>query len=404
MPTFRYVALNRSGVQVRGELVADSREEAFNLIRQMGHYPLEVRVVLDGKLRSGVSIRGRVGHQDLTLLSRQLANLLKGGLPLMRCLEALIEHTENRALSDVLTKVADDVRSGSTFHEALSKHGKFFPPLYIALIRAGETAGRLPLILDWLADYMERQQARLSQIRASLAYPILLVTLGSVAVFLLITFMVPRFQAIYEELGQALPTPTMILMSISQFASKWWWAFILTIVGLFALYRQVASTRVGRMMIDSMKLHLPIYSRLAMKMAVVRFARALATLLRGGVPILEALDIAKDVLGNEVLAAEVSQVRGRVREGERIAERLRAANLFPPLLTHMIAVGEEIGDLPGTLMTVAETLDVEVDASLKTLVGLLEPAIILTMGAIVAFVIFAMVLPIFQMNLMAGIR
>lgn len=399
------MALNRNGIQVRGELEADSREEAFNLIRRMGHYPLEVKVVLDGKPHKvAAGFQRRVSHQDLTLLSRQLANLLKGGLPLMRCIEALIEHTENKTLSSVLMQVADDVRSGSAFHEALSKHGKFFPPLYIALIRAGEAAGRLPLILDWLADYMERQQARLSQIRASLAYPTLLITLGSIAVFLLITFMVPRFQAIYEELGQALPTPTIVLMSISHFASKWWWAFVLGVIALIALYRQVASTNAGRMMIDSIKLRLPIYSRIAMKMAVVRFARALATLLRGGVPILEALDIAKDVLGNEVLAAEVSQVKGRVREGERIAEHLRAANLFPPLLIHMIAVGEEIGDLPGTLMTVAETLDVEVDASLKTLVGLLEPAIILVMGAIVAFVILAMVLPIFQMNLMAGVR
>ncbi|MCS7253900.1 MAG: type II secretion system F family protein [Armatimonadota bacterium] len=404
MPTFRYVALNQRGIQVRGELVANTREEAFNLIRQMGHYPLEVQIVLDGKPKSGFTFKGRISHQDLTLLSRQLANLLKGGLPLMRCLEALIEHTENKTLSDVLMQVANEVRSGSAFHEALSKYGRFFPPLYIALIKAGETAGRLSLILEWLADYMERQQARLSQIRASLAYPTLLITLGSIAVFLLITFMVPRFQAIYEELGQALPTPTIVLMNISQLASRWWWAFILAIIGLLMLYRQIASTEAGRMLIDRVKLRIPIYSRLAMKMAVVRFARSLATLLRGGVPILEALDIAKDVLGNEVLAAEVSQVKGRVREGERIAEHLRAANLFPPLLIHMVAVGEEIGDLPGTLTTVAETLDVEVDASLKTLVGLLEPAIILVMGAVVAFVIFAMVLPIFQMNLMAGIR
>lgn len=387
---------------MRGELMADSREEALNLIRQMGHYPLEVQIVSDGKLRRQPLFKRRVSHQDLTLFSRQLANLLKGGLPLMRCLEALIEHAENKTLSDVLMQVANEVRSGSTFHEALSKHGGFLPPLYIALIKAGETAGRLPLILEWLADYMERQQARLSQIRASFAYPTLLVTLGSIAVFLLITFMVPRFQAIYQDLGQALPTPTIVLMHISHSASRWWWLIALAAFGLTMLYRHIASSESGRITIDRIRLRLPIYSRLAVKMAVVRFARALATLLRGGVPILEALEIAKDVLGNEVLAKEISQVKGRVRKGERIAEHLRAANLFPPLLVHMMAVGEEIGDLPGMLHTVAETLDVEVDASLKMLVGLIEPAIILVMGAIVAFVIFAMVLPIFQMNLMAG--
>jgi type II secretory pathway component PulF len=400
--TFRYTALTQKGNQVQGEITAETREMAFELLRQMGHYPLEVHLVTDKKPKQKFGLQKRISYQDLTLLSRQLANLFKGGLPLIRCLEALIEHTENKFLISVLREIVEDVRSGSAFHEALSKHGDFFPPLYVALIKAGESAGRLHLILDWLADYMERQQERLSQVKASLAYPTVLVCFGSIAVFLLITFMVPRFQAIYAEFGQALPLPTTVLMSISRFSVKWWWLFIAVAFSLFSLFKYVGSTENGRLFIDGLKLRLPIYSRLALKMAVVRFCRALATLLRGGVPILEALEIAKDAIGNEVLAREIMRVRRRVREGEKIAEHLRSCNLFPPLLIHMLAVGEEIGDLPSALATVSDTLDVEIDASLKTLVGLVEPAIILLIGAIVAFVIFAMVLPIFQMNLMAG--
>ncbi|HID07451.1 MAG TPA: type II secretion system F family protein, partial [Armatimonadetes bacterium] len=357
MPAFQYVALDARGVQVRGELVAESREAVIAQLRQMGHYPLDVRLSQVGEAparRRRPLRRRRVSHQDLTIFSRQLSNLVHGGLPLMRCLEALIEHTENPFFVSVLEQVREELRGGSTFWEALEKHPQVFPPLYVSLVRAGETAGQLPSILDWLADYMERQQARIAQIRATMAYPILLLILGSIAVFFLVTFMVPRFQAIFQELGQALPLPTVILLNISHFMAQWWWAMLLGIALIVYLYRRAYATPTGRLILDSWKLRYPIYSRLALKMAVARFARALATLLRGGVPILEALEVVREVVGNEVLATELDKVRNRVREGESIAEHLRARELFPPLLIHMVAVGEEVGNLPDALLTVAD--------------------------------------------------
>jgi general secretion pathway protein F len=231
----------------------------------------------------------------------------------------------------------------------------------------------------------------------------LLVLVGSVAVFLLLTFLVPRFAAMFQEFDQALPLPTVVLMNVAGVLSHGWWALV---GGLFVLrfaYRQYRATPGGKYRIDAIKLRVPVIGLLARKMAVARFARTLATLLRGGVPILEALEVVRDVLGNERMARAVDEVQYRVREGESLAEQCRRTGFFPALVTHMIALGEETGDLEGVLETVADAYDVEVDNTLKGMISLLEPVIILTMGAIVGGIVAAMLLPIFQMNLLAGL-
>jgi len=253
-------------------------------------------------------------------------------------------------------------------------------------------------VLNWLADYMEREQNRRTQIRSALAYPILLTLVMIAALTFLLVFLVPRYAALFAEMGQSLPLPTQILLAVSGFIVKWWWAIVGLIAALIYAYRLVRRTPKGRLVTDAWKLRLPLFGKLHLKAAIGRLSRALSVLLMGGVPVLEALEVARDVVGNEVLARALDEVRQRVREGERVADHLRRVGVFPPLFTRLVAVGEEAGNLPQSLTTVADTLDLEVDSSLKALVSLLEPALILMLGLVVGFVIISLLMAVFQLN------
>ncbi len=342
--------------------------------------------------------RRRVSFQDLTVMTRQLASLVGGGLTLMQSIDALIEHTENERLASALMQIREELRGGGTFAEALTKHPHLFSPLYVSIVRAGEVSGELPRVLNWLADYMEREQTRRTQIRSALAYPILLSIVMVVALSFLLIFLVPRYAALFAEMGQSLPLPTQILLAVSGFLVRWWWAIGSGIVAIVYAYRLVRRTPRGRWVTDAWKLRLPVFGRLHLKSAVGRMARALSVLLLGGVSVLEALAVVRDVVGNEVLAQALDEVRQRVREGERLADHLRRSGVFPPLLTRLAAVGEETGSLPQALTTVADTLDLEVDSSLKALVALLEPALILSLGIVVGFVVISLLMAVFQLN------
>ncbi|MDT7897515.1 MAG: type II secretion system F family protein [Armatimonadota bacterium] len=342
--------------------------------------------------------RRRVSFQDLTVMTRQLASLVGGGLTLMQSIDALIEHTENERLASALMQIREELRGGGTFAEALTKHPHLFSPLYVSIVRAGEVSGELPRVLNWLADYMEREQTRRTQIRSALAYPILLSIVMVIALSFLLIFLVPRYAALFAEMGQSLPLPTQILLAVSGFLVRWWWAIGSGIVAIVYAYRLVRRTPRGRWVTDAWKLRLPVFGRLHLKSAVGRMARALSVLLMGGVSVLEALAVVRDVVGNEVLAQALDEVRQRVREGERLADHLRRSGVFPPLLTRLAAVGEETGSLPQALTTVADTLDLEVDSSLKALVALLEPALILSLGIVVGFVVISLLMAVFQLN------
>jgi type II secretory pathway component PulF len=402
MPTYTYQGMSASGKKVAGEISAEDTTTAFARVKALGVYPTDVKVAHQAstKQKPIVSISGgvKVSSSELTIFSRQLANLVKGGLPLMRTFSALTEHTENPRFRAVLERMQQEIKGGKSLHEALDMYPTIFPPLYVSMVKAGEASGQISPVLNWLAGYLEKEQAWRNQIRSALAYPILLVCMGILTVSGMILFIVPRFVSMFEEFGQALPLPTVILIGVSTFVGHWWWTVVLAGVVIGVGGRAYGRTPEGRLRYDQIKLKLPLFGKLNLKSAVSKFARTTATLLYGGVTLFDAMGIVRDVVGNEVLVRGADHVRDGLREGESFAGRMRASGAFPPLLTNMAAVGEEIGDLQGVLITISDAYDVEVEASLKSMVSLLEPVIIVLMGSMIAFIILAMLLPILTLN------
>lgn len=405
MPQYTYTGLDKSGKQIRGEIGADDGHSALLRVKALGIYPTDIKISREASAAHSNHVKngntsGKVRNSDLTIFSRQLANLVKGGLPLMRIFNALSEHTENASFRTVLDKIQEEIKGGKALWEALNEYPKVFPPLYVSMVKAGEASGQLSSVLNWLAGYLETEQLRRNQIRSALAYPALLTVVGALTIIALVIFIVPRFVSMFQEFEQALPMPTMVLIGLSNILLHWWWAILATVLACVFIGKSYVKTSKGRYAYDALNLRLPLIGKLNMKSTVSRFARTTAILMQGGVTLFDSMNIVRDVVGNEVYARGVDQVREGMREGHSFSSHLKESGVFPPLLTHMAAVGEETGDLQGVLMTVADTYDVEVETTLKSVVALLEPIIIVVIGAGIAFIILAMLLPVFQINMM----
>ncbi|MGQ9523394.1 MAG: type II secretion system F family protein [Armatimonadota bacterium] len=402
MPNFRYVALDLAGRQVTGEIQGSDTRDVAAKLREKGCYPVEIAAQEGPKETQVVSATTRGGRRitrgDVTVFTRQLSDLISGGLPLDRCLTVLIEQSESKALQELLTKVQAEVRSGSALSAALAAYPKVFPEMYTNMLRAGEASGQLPEVAQRLADFLEKEQVRRSQVISALVYPAVLLSVAVTAVAFLLTFVIPRLSGVFEDLGQALPTPTVILLSLAGFLGKTWWIIALAVVGGVFVLKAYTSTDLGRRTVDALVLRTPLIGRIVGKVVISRFARAFGTLLAGGVSLLEALEIAGEAAGSATLLTSVRALIESARQGEALAHGMRQTGAFPPVLIHMTAVGEETGDLPRMLTRVADSMDFEVDASLRRLTTLLEPAIVLGVGGFVGFVVLSILLPIFQAN------
>jgi len=404
MPVFEYTALNTKGKSLSGIIDADSPVAARQNLRNSGIFPTSVKEMDDTrpakvpKELSFPSIFTRIRQKEITLITRQLATLIEAGLPLVTALEALIRQIKTRPLKKVLAGIRGSIVEGRSFSNALSSYPKAFSALYINMIRAGETSGTLEIVLDRLADIAEKQEDLQLRIKAALTYPIIMAFIGAVVLFFLLTYIVPSITAIFTGVNQVLPLPTRILLSISGFIKSFWWAIIILIAGIYLILKTIKKTTKGQYLFDKIKLMLPVTGPLVKKLAVARFSRTLGSLHESGVSMLTALEIAKNVVGNTIIANAIENSIEAVGKGQALGSSLETSQVFPHLSIQMIQIGEQSAKLERMLNKIAEVYEKEIEANLLRITALLEPLMILIMGVIVGFIVLSICLPIFEMS------
>ncbi|MBX3126654.1 MAG: type II secretion system inner membrane protein GspF [Polyangiaceae bacterium] len=340
----------------------------------------------------------RPSTADIAVMTRQLATLVRAGVPLVDSIAALTEQVEKEQLVRILTAVRESLNSGTSFSRSLEVHSKVFPPLYVNMVAAGEASGTLEAVLERLADFMEGQARLKGKVVSALAYPVLMLIIGTVLVSFLMVAVVPKVTSIFENLGQALPWYTSVLIFVSDAIAGYWWLILSLGALAFYLFRRWRRTPAGTLKWDTLSLKWPIFGRLNLLVAVARFSRTLATLLSSGVPLLKAMEIGRNVLENARLSGVVEEAIGSIREGESIAEPLKRSGYFPPMVTHMIAVGEKSGQLESMLENVSRAYEADVETRVSTLSSLLEPLMIVVLGGVVGFIAMAILMPLIQMN------
>lgn len=400
--TYSYTALEASGKKKTGFVDAASREAAIAALMAEGRYVQEIAeqaAAKQGSAHGGeAKKKGKVGRSEIALFTRRMADLAAAGLPLDRVLSVVAEQSESQTLADVAQEALAEVQSGTPVSEALAKHPKLFNEVFTQTLRAGEASGQFPEVSGQLAEFQEKEVMRRSQITSALVYPAILLFTAVFVIIFLLTFVVPRMSGIFQAMGDNLPITTKLLLAITGFLTNNALVIVGSIVALIVGYKVYTATDAGATQRDQFFLHAPVLGPVIRKATVSRFARVLGTLVYGGVPILQALEIAGMAAGNRIFRRSAIIVENDVREGRPIADAMRDAGAFPPVLTHMIAVGEETGDLPKMLTRVSDSLDFEVDNGMRRLTAMVEPLIVLTMGTFVGFVVISVLLPIFTAN------
>ena len=398
MATYAYTILEPSGQRKTGFVDAKTREGAVSQLTSNGGYIINIdeQAAREGFTRGDNEKRqkGKPSKADVALFTRRLADLAAAGLPLDRVLQVVAEQSENQQLTDLAEEVLQDVRAGSSVSAALGKHPKTFPSIFTSTLNAGEQSGQFAEVAGRLAEFQENEVARRSQVVSALIYPSILAFTAVFVVVFILTYVIPKLQDTFSAQGDNLPGSTKLLLKISAFISNDYLVILGSIVGVVVAYRLWTATESGAYTRDGLILRFPVIGKIALKSAVSRFSRVLGTLVFGGVAILDAIELAGTATGNRVFKKSSEQVRNDVREGKAIAESMRDSGAFPPVLTHMVAIGEETGNLPHMLGRVSDSLDFEVDNGLRRATALVEPIIVLVMGGFVAFVVISILLPI----------
>ncbi|GAB4321691.1 MAG: type II secretion system F family protein [Candidatus Sumerlaeia bacterium] len=407
MAHFAYEALDKGGKQIKGTIEAPNEEVIIEKLRSMGYYPLKVEAKkvkaaeMDLLALPGLRIIfHRITSKQVMTFTRQLATLIDAGLPILRSLYILQEQVESVIFKKKIEEMSKDIEGGLSLSDALAKHPRVFDKLYVNMVRAGEIGGVLESILNKIADFLEKRQALRGKVRSAMMYPLVVMTLASVIVTGILIFIMPKFADIYTQLGAAeLPWLTQRLIDFSWILVHRAPFVILALILIYIVLWQVYKTKPGKYTIDRFKLKLPVFGTLFLKIAIVRFAGTLSTLITAGVPILQALDIVRETSGNEVVARVMEKVYQSVKDGETIHEPMAESKprVFPPLVVHMVAVGEETGAIDHMLTKVAEAYEREVDETVEALASLIEPLLIVFLGFIIGIIVIALYLPLFNL-------
>jgi len=403
MPNFKYVAKDHEGKNESGMLEAKNQTEAIDVLRKKDLIIVSVaEATKKFDFKKSFGGKKKVKLDDLVVFSRQLATMVDAGIPLVGALDILGDQIDNRDFGAVITSIRNDVETGSSLSEGLAKHKDIFSTLFINMVKAGESSGMLDEILDRLAEYLEKTSSLQKKVHSAMVYPMIVSSIAFIITFGLIWKIVPIFKTIFEGFGAKLPVPTMILISLSEFIQKYIILMVI-IAGLAAfLINKFIKTEKGKTMIDGMLLSMPVFGILFRKVAISKFTRTLSTLIKSGVPILTALEIVAKTSGNTVVEAAIDTVRANVREGENIAEPLSRSKIFPPMVTRMVSVGEQSGELEKMLSKIADFYDEQVDTAVSGLTSMIEPLIIAFLGIVIGSIVVCMFLPIFKMTSIVG--
>ncbi len=406
MPVFDYKGLDTAGKAVKGKIDGDNLKIARAKLRRQNIFPIELIEKATRDKPTQVSrftkFFTRVKITDVSVMTRQLATLVKANIPLVEALVAISDQLENERLKLIMTEVREQVNEGSSLATALGKHPQVFSGLYINMVKAGETAGTLDTVLLRLAEFTESSVRLRNKVMGAMMYPLLMTGVGAAIITGLFIFVIPQITQIFSEMEQALPLLTRIVIGISDALRYYWYLIALGLFLLYSFFKKFKATEAGRRKIDALLLKLPIFGKLVRMIAVSRFTSTLSTLLKGGVPLLAAMDIVKNVVDNTLIRDALIKARENITEGQSIAQPLRESGEFPAIVTHMISIGEKTGELESMLNTISDAYDNEVNTTITALTQLLEPVMILLMGVGVGIIVMAVLLPILNLNNIAS--
>ena len=399
MAEFSYRVRDFKGQVHTGFMEADHRSGVIENLRQQNYFIIEIKEKAQ-RSSNGFNLQSylqpKVTGKDLALYCRQFATMVDAGLPLLSCLNILQQQSENKKMQQVTARVVDSLENGNTLADSFREHPKQFPAMFINMVEAGETGGVLDEVLDRLAVHFEKEHDLNEKVRSAMTYPVVIGIVAVLAVIFLLTFVLPTFTDMLEDMGVPLPLPTRIVIAVSSAFGNYWYLIFLTFGGLaYWGYRYIQTTD-GRRRLDKLKLKLPIFGELQQKMIVSRFSRTLATLIKGGVPILQALEVVKKTSGNMIVVEGVDQAQNSIRDGQGMAEPLEKSGVFPPMVSQMIAVGEETGALDRLLEKISDFYDQEVNTMVSRLSSMIEPVLMVFMGVTVGFIVISMLLPMFS--------
>lgn len=421
MARFTFTALDSKGKQVQGEIEAENQSAAIARIREKSLFPSKVEAVsgsgpaaaakkpksggMNMEIKLPKFLRGRVKTKDLTVFTRQMSTLVNAGLPLMRAIRVLQRQEKNAALKDALSQMADSIESGSTFAEALAAHPKIFDRLFVNMVKAGEVGGVLDVVLARLSEFQEKAEKIKGKVKSAMTYPLVVLVMAVGILMFLMTYIVPKFSEIFGDLmgGKGMPAITQFVMNVSEVLKTKFPFVLIGIAVLVGVLKLVAMTKKGRYGLDYFKLHAPVFGNLVTKNSISRFTRTLGTLMGAGVPVLQALNIVKETVGNEVISKAVTTIHDAVKEGENMAPPIASSKVFPPMVISMVEVGEETGALPDMLMKVADSYDEDVDNAVASMTSIIEPLLIIFLAVVVGSIVIALFMPLVSiMGSLAG--
>lgn len=394
MPLYAYEAVDKNGKKTKATVEGADEKTVKAEIQAAGLIPLSIQQTAK---RDGSGFARGVSAKDLLRFTQELGNLIESGLPLDRALFILSEHTDRPGMKEIVKDLFVNLQKGQSLSQAMSRH-EIFPKLYVNMVKAGETGGIMEPVIKRLATFLELSASFREEIINALIYPLILTGVGGVSIVVLMVYVIPKFTQIFADMGQALPGPTMALVAISGIISRFWWLIILVVSIAVLGMRSYIETSEGRLAFDGLKLKIPVLKEVHMRFVVTRFTRTLGTLLQSGVPILEAIRISRDVVGNEVISEKLAVLEAGVKQGKGVSGPLVESGVFPPLVAHMIAVGEEAGRLEDTFISVAERFEFEGRTYVKRVVTLIEPLIIVVLGLVVLFIILSLLMAILGIN------